>query len=88
MISISGTLSKAWMAKELGVEFGRDYYFDPDRRRETDSRCNDYALRRFPGIRLFYSESNLAQIDCWERDQIQIGGIQPNLILGMLLGFY
>ncbi|UCG48040.1 MAG: hypothetical protein JSU94_21495 [Phycisphaerales bacterium] len=86
MINISGTLSKAWMAEKLGVEFGRDYYFDPDKRRDIDSRCNDYALRRFPGMRLFYSESNLGQIDYWDKHHIHIGGIQPNLILGMLLG--
>jgi hypothetical protein len=37
-------------------------------------------------MRLFYSESNLGQIDYWDKKQIQIGGIQPNMILGMLLG--
>ena len=37
-------------------------------------------------MRLFYSESNLGQIDYWDKRQIQIGGIQPNMILGMLLG--
>jgi hypothetical protein len=37
-------------------------------------------------MRLFYSESNLGQIDYWDKSQIQIGGIQPNMILGMLLG--
>jgi hypothetical protein len=37
-------------------------------------------------MRLFYSESNLGQIDYWDKNQIQIGGIQPNMILGMLLG--
>ena len=27
MIRISGTLSKAWMHRALGVAFDRDYYF-------------------------------------------------------------
>ena len=86
MITISGTLSKGWMAKALGVTFDRDYYFDPQRRHTIDCQCNDYAAEHFPGMRLFYSESNLGQIDYWNQSQIQIGGIQPNLILGMLLG--
>ena len=86
MITISGTLSKAWLAKVLGVKFDRDYYFDPNKRYAVDSQCNEYAAEHFAGIRLFYSESNLGQIDYWSKDQIQIGGIQPNMILGMLLG--
>jgi hypothetical protein len=86
MITISGTLSKGCMAKALGVTFDRDYYFDPQRRHTIDCHCNEYAAEHFPGMRLFCSESNLGQIDYWNQSQIQIGGIQPNLILGMLLG--
>jgi hypothetical protein len=86
MITISGTLSKGWMAKALGVVFDRDYYFEPSRRHSVDCQCNEYAAEHFPGMRLFYSESNLGQIDYWDKSQIQIGGIQPNMILGMLLG--
>jgi hypothetical protein len=86
MITISGTLSKGCMAKALGVTFDRDYYFDPQRRHTIDCHCNDYAAEHFSGMRLFYSESNLGQIDYWNQSQIQIGGIQPNLILGILLG--
>jgi len=86
MINISGTLSKGWMARVLCVRFDRDYYFDPDKRYAVDCKCNEYAAAQFPGMRLFYSESNLGQIDHWDNSQIQIGGIQPNMILGMLLG--
>jgi len=86
MIGISGTLSKAWLAEELGVRFDRDYYFDPGKRHEVDCRCNEYAAERFGGMRLFYSESNLGRIDYWDKSQVLIGGIQPNMILGMLLG--
>ncbi|MFC1604639.1 uroporphyrinogen decarboxylase family protein [Planctomycetota bacterium] len=86
MITISGTLSKGWMAKALGVSFDRDYYFNPDRRYVIDCKCNEYAAAQFPEMRLFYSESNLGQINYWDKNQIQIGGIQPNMILGMLLG--
>jgi len=74
------------MAEAIGVVFDRDYYLDPQRRYAVDCRCNDYAAECFAGMRLFYSESNLGQIDYWDSSQIQIGGIQPNMILGMLLG--
>jgi len=86
MITISGTLSKAWMARAIGVAFDREYYFNPERRYAIDCKCNEYAAERFAGMRLFYSESNLGQFDYWDKGQIQIGGIQPNMILGMLLG--
>jgi hypothetical protein len=86
MITITGTLSKGWMHRAIGVTFDRDYYFDPAKRHATDSRCNEYAAATFPGLRLFYSESNLGRINYWDKDQVLIGGIQPNMILGMLLG--
>ena len=86
MITISGTLSKGWLAKTLGVKFERDYYFDPVKRYAIDCRCNQYAAERFGHMRLFYSESNLGQIEHWDQNQVLVGGIQPNLILGMLLG--
>jgi len=86
MISIAGTLSKAWMYQVLGVVFDRDYYFDPIWRHAIDCRCNEYAAEKFPGMGLFYSESNLGRMQYWDKGQVQIGGLQPNMILGMLLG--
>ncbi len=86
MITISGTLSKGWMNRALGVVFDGDYYFDPAKRRAIDLQCNEYAATEFPDMGLFYSESNLGQLDYWDTSQIQVGGIQPNMILGMLLG--
>jgi len=86
MISITGTLSKAWMHQTLDIVFDRDYYFDPIWRHDIDCLCNEYAAEQFPGMSLFYSESNLGRIQYWDKGQVQIGGIQPNMILGMLLG--
>jgi len=86
MITISGTLSKGRMHKALGVAFDRDYYLRPDHRHTVDCLCNEYAARTFPEMSLFYSESNLGRIRYWDKVQVQIGGIQPNMILGMLLG--
>lgn len=86
MISISGTLSKAWMHQALSVTFDREYYFNPSKRHAVDRACNRYAAETFPGMGLFYSESNLGRLAYWDETQVQIGGIQPNMILGMLLG--
>jgi hypothetical protein len=74
------------MNRAIGVVFDRDYYFNPDKRHAIDCLCNEYAAETFPGMAVFYSESNLGRIDYWDKNQVQIGGIQPNMILGMLLG--
>ncbi len=86
MIPISGTLSKAWLSRTLGVSFDRDYYFDPDLRYYIDLQCNEYAANHFPDLNLYYSESNLGEKEYISNEQVIIGGIQPNLILGMLCG--
>ena len=85
-ISLVGSLSKGWMAEALGVAFDRDYYFDLDRRYEIDRKCNDYAKKELADLDIFYTESNLGQFDHFSEDQILVGGIQPNMILGMLVG--
>lgn len=86
MLTITGTLSKGWMNQALGVVFDHGYYFDPRRQHALDNLCNEYAAETFPGMALFYSEANLGRLAYWSPDQVQIGGIQPNMILGMLLG--
>ena len=37
-------------------------------------------------LNVFYTESNLGRRESYSLDQVLIGGIQPNMILGMLLG--
>lgn len=70
MITLSGTVSKAWMHLALGVAFDHDYYFDPDRRHAIDCQCNEYAAAAFAGLRLFYSESNLGRQRYWDPGQV------------------
>ena len=86
MLTIAGTLSKAWLAKKLGVAFDRDYYFNLDKRHEIDLRCNEYAMGDLADLNVFYTESNLGQFEYFSDNQILVGGIQPNMILGMLIG--
>ena len=86
MITIAGTVSKGWMAHALGVAFDHSYYFDPRKRHAVDLRCNATLRQRFPELGLFYTESNLGRIDYYDSRQVLVGGIQPNMIVGMLLG--
>ncbi|MBN2375810.1 MAG: hypothetical protein JXD22_05395 [Sedimentisphaerales bacterium] len=85
-ISLVGSLSKSWMARTLGVAFDRDYYFDLHKRLEIDRRCNEYARDKLADLNIFYTESNLGEYAFFSDDQILVGGIQPNMILGLLIG--
>jgi hypothetical protein len=69
-----------------GVAFDRAYYFEPQQRHAIDCLCNEYASKMFSDLALFYNESNLGRACYWSPGLVQIGGIQPNMILGMLLG--
>lgn len=85
MLNIAGTLSKAWLARQLHVVFDHDYYFDPVRRHEVDSACHHYARQALGDLDIFYTESNLGRARFHSDRQVLIGGIQPNMILGMLV---
>lgn len=85
-INIAVSVSKAFLAQALEVVFDRDYYFDPERRREIDVRCHAYVRAHLSDLGAFYTESNLGRNAFFSDEQILIGGIQPNMILGMLLG--
>lgn len=86
MISIMGSLSKGWLARELKVAFDYEYYFYLNKRYEIDRLCNEYAETQLSDLAIFYTESNLGQFEHFSNDQILVGGIQPNMILGMLVG--
>jgi len=86
MVDIAGTVSKGWMADAIEVAFDRDYYFHPRQRQAIDSRCNAYLSEHLADLNLLFTESNLGQRRHYEPKQVLIGGIQPNMIIGMLLG--
>ncbi len=85
-LTLETSVSKAFLAEALGLTFDRDYYFDPGRRREVDAQCHRYVAEALADLDVFYTESNLGRKAYFHRDQLLIGGLQPNLILGMLLG--
>ena len=87
MIRVAGSVAKSWLAQAMGASFDHDYYFDPTRRHAVDRQCNRYVARQLSHLNVFYTESNLGRRDWYDDEkQVLIGGIQPNMILGMLLG--
>lgn len=86
LLTLETSVSKAFMAEALGVSFDHAYYFDPWLRREVDARCHQWAEEALKDLDVFYTESNLGRKAWFDRNQVLVGGIQPNLILGMLLG--
>ena len=86
MIQFAATVSKAWMATAIGVAFDHDYYFDPLRRHAVDQQCQRHLDATTKDLDLLFTESNLGRKAFWDPMQALIGGIQPNMILGMLCG--
>lgn len=84
--TILTSISKGWLHQEGGFNFAQHYYLDPLFRRDQDIKIDQYLEARFPGYLIKNLESNLVQPSYYNPDQIMVGGIQPNLILGMCLG--
>lgn len=85
-IPILTSISKGWLHQEGGFTFEKRYYLDPLFRRDQDIRIDQFLESRFPGYLIKNLESNLVQPAHYDPNQIMVGGIQPNLILGMCLG--
>lgn len=83
---IQGSVSKGWLHAEGGFTFPEAYYFDPWFRRKQDEEIDRFLAGRFPDIPVYNMESNLVQPEYLPEKYLQVGGIQPNLILGAMLG--
>jgi hypothetical protein len=86
MTKIEGSVSKSWLAETLDVKFGHRYYFDPWYRHEVDLHCQRFVRETLGDLELFYTESNLGRRAYYDDSQVLVGGIQPNMIVGMLQG--
>ena len=86
MISIQGSVSKGWLYNEGGFSFDERYYFDPLYRWKQDREIDKFLNDRFPEYALYNMESNLVQAEFYNNDQVLVGAIQPNLIIGAALG--
>ena len=74
------------MARAGGFVFDREYYFDPEHRWEQDKQIARWVERRFAPYPVFNAEAMLVQPDHQPIGFRQVGGLQPNLILGAVAG--
>ena len=85
-ISFQGSVSKGWLHQNGGFRFDEKYYTDPLYRRQQDSEINDFVRSVFHDYPVYNMEANLLQAAFVEENQVLVGGIQPNLILAIILG--
>jgi hypothetical protein len=85
-VSLVSSVSKGWLHDNGGFVFGERYYLDPLYRREIDIKIDQFLRQKFPDYALYNLESNLVQVDYWQPDYLYVGGIQPNLIIGICVG--
>lgn len=86
MISIQTSVSKGWLHAERGFRFDERYYFDPLRRWAQDRAIERFLQERLPGQPFYHMESNLVQRAHHNPNQVLVGALQPNLIVGACLG--
>ena len=86
VITIQVSVSKGWLHNEGGFTFPEKYYFDPLYRWNQDRAADDFVKSRFPKLPVYNMESNLVQAEYFDPNQVLVGGIQPNLLLGMAVG--
>ena len=86
MVPFQISISKEWLHNGGGFTFDRSYYFDPYRRRETDLAIDAWLENTFKDIEVHNFESNLVQEAYVKQNLLRVGALQPNLILGSILG--
>jgi uroporphyrinogen-III decarboxylase len=79
-------VSKGWLNKEGNFSFLDRYYFDPLFRWNQDRAADLFIKNKFPDLPIYNMESNLVQAEYFDPSQILIGGIQPNMLVGMAVG--
>jgi len=85
-LTIQTSASKGWLHEKGGFSFDERYYFDPLYRWEQDRAIDQFLAQSFPDHAIYNMESNLVQREFFTPNQVLVGGIQPNLILGACLG--
>ncbi len=86
MISFQASVSKGWLHDHGGFVFTEEYYMDPLYRLEQDRKMNRLTRKIFGKYPIYPMEANLMQAPFVNDRQVLVGGIQPNLILAVLLG--
>lgn len=86
MISFQASVSKGWLHEQGGFLFGEKYYLNPMDRWLQDKKINQFIREEFGEYPIYNMEANLMQAPFTNEKQVLVGGIQPNLILSIVLG--
>lgn len=86
MITIQASVSKNWLHCNAGFVFDEKYYLHPLYKYRKDKEINEYLRKRFPNYAIYNMEDNLVLSDYYSEESIQIGAIQPNMLLAVSLG--
>jgi len=86
MITFQASVSKGWLHVNGGFIFDESYYMNPLYRLEQDRKMNQLTRNIFGQYPIYPMEANLMQAPYVTDRQVLVGGIQPNLILAVLLG--
>jgi hypothetical protein len=86
MIKLEASVSKGWLNKNGNFTFDKKYYMDSLHRYEVDRKINKFLREKFPTYALYNMEANLVQADFYNENLVQVGAIQPNMILASILG--
>jgi len=86
MIAFQASVSKGWLHDKGSFVFDKKYYKNPIYRQLQDRKMNGFVSREFPDYPLYNMEANLMQAGHTNDNQVLVGGIQPNLILAIVLG--
>jgi hypothetical protein len=86
MISFQASVSKGWLHKQGNFIFDTPYYMDPINRHYQDKKIKKFVRGVFGSYPVYNMEANLMQAAYTNENQVLVGGIQPNLILAILMG--
>ncbi len=85
-ISVSGSVSVGVMNRDGGFVFDDHYYFDPEHRWQQDLLIAKWCKEKYAPYPIYNAEAHLVQLQYRARPYRQVGGLQPQLILGSALG--
>ncbi len=85
-VCASGSVSIGVMHGEGGFIFDESYYFDPEHRWQQDLEIARWCERKFSPYPIYNAEAHLVQLHQQPYPYRQVGGLQPNLIMGAALG--
>lgn len=85
-IDIQGSASIGWLHQNAGLVCDETYYFDPEVRNQRCLAMQDFCAKQFPDYEINFFEGNLVESVHWVRNQMVVGAIQPNMLLGAAVG--